>query len=158
MSNPAALRQILVETANRLLKGLRARMAKEAKQVAFFKQLRILNPRRLCDLSHNLRDYPELQLDSLPGVQDEWAAYVQTTFSDTTGPTHLVEWWGSRPLSALKDYVLFLITMVMGMGSVERFFSFAKYTDTDQQHGLDDTGRWQAFMTQYNGDLEERLE
>ena len=42
-------------------------------------------------------------------------------------PTHLVEWWDSCPSSALKDYVLFLITMVMGTGSVELFFSFAKY-------------------------------
>jgi|Transcript_9575 hypothetical protein len=137
MSNLAALRQILVETANRLLKGLRARMAKEAKQVAFFKQLRILNPR--CDLSHNLRDYPELRLDSLPGVQDEWAAYVESILRDITGPTPLVEWWDSRASSALKDYVLFLITMVMGTGRVERFFSFAKYTDTDR--------RWMTMAT-----------
>ena len=28
-----------------------------------------------------------------------------------------------------RNYVLLLITMVMGTGSVERFFSFAKYTD-----------------------------
>ena len=54
--------------------------------------------------------------------------------------------------------MLFLITMVMGTGSVERFFSFAKYTDTDQRHGLDRNGRRQAFMTHYNGDLEGRLD
>ena len=48
-----------------------------------------------------------------------------------------------------KDHVLFLITMVMGTGSVERFFSFAKYTDTDQRHGLHDNGRCLAFMTHY---------
>ena len=132
--------------------------AKEAKQVAFFKQKRILNPCHLCDLSRNLRDYPELQLDSLPGVQDEWAAYVETTFCNITGPMHLVEWWDSRPSSALKDYVLFLITLVMGTGSVERFFSFATYTNTDQRHGLDDNGSRQVFMTHYNGDLEGRLD
>ena len=65
-------------------------------------------------------------------MQDEWPAYVETTFCDITGPTHLVEWWDSCPSSALEDYVLFLITMVMGTGSVERFFSFAKYTEKDQ--------------------------
>ena len=58
----------------------------------------------------------------LPGVQDEWAAYVETIFRHITGSTHLVEWWESRPSSALKDYVLFLITTVMGTSSVERFF------------------------------------
>ena len=35
--------------------------------------------------------------------------------------------------------------------------SFAKYTDIDQRHGLNDNGRRQAFMTHYNGDLEGRL-
>ena len=38
-------RQILVETTERLLKRLRARTAKEAKQVAFFTRLRIFKPR-----------------------------------------------------------------------------------------------------------------
>ena len=89
---------------------------------------------------------------------DERAAYVETTFRDITGPMHLVEWCDSSPSSALKDYVLFLITMVMRTGSVERFFSFAKYTDTDQRHGVDDNGCRQAFMTHYNGDLEGRLD
>ena len=117
MSNKAAPRQILVEAANRLLNGLRARMATEAKQVACFKQLRVLNPRHLCDLSPHLRDTLELRLD-IPGVQDAWAAYAKTTFCDFTGPSHLVERWNSRPSSALKDYVLFLITMVMGTGSI----------------------------------------
>ena len=41
------------------------------------------------------------------------------------------QWWESRRSSALKEYVLFLITMVMVTGSVERFFSFANYTDSD---------------------------
>ena len=51
-----------------------------------------------------------------------------------------------------------LIAMVMGTGSVERFFSFAKCTDTDQRHGLHDNGRRLACMTHYNGDLEGRLD
>ena len=73
----------------------------------------------------------ELRLDTLPSVADEWAAHVETTFRDITGPTHLVEWWDSCPSSAFKDCVLLFITMVMGTGNVERFFSFAKCTNTD---------------------------
>ena len=64
----------------------------------------------------------------------------------------------SRPSSLFKDHVLFLITMVMRTGSVVRFFSFAKYTDTNQRHALHDNGRRLAFMTHYNGDLEGRLD
>ena len=36
--------------------------------------------------------------------------------------------------------------------------SFAKYTDTDQGHGLHDNGCHLAFMTHYNGDLEGPLD
>ena len=53
-----------------------------------------------------------------------------------------------RPSSALKDYVLFLITMVMESGSVERFLSFAKYTDTDQIQTSD-----MVWMTMATGKL-----
>ena len=142
----------------RLLDALRARLNKEANQVAFFKQLRILNPRHLCDLSHSLSDYPALRLAEIPGVANEWASYFETIYQDIAGPQRLVEWWVSRPSSLFKDHVLFLITMVMGTGSVDRFFSFAKYTDTDQRHGLHDKGGRLAFMTHYNGNLEGRLD
>ena len=141
ISNPAALQQTVVETANRFLKGLCARMAKEAKQVAFCNQLRIVNPRCLCDLSHNLRDYSEVCLGSLPGVQDEWAAYAETTFCDITGPTHLVEWWDSSPSSASRIRCRCSSPWRWGPAVLS-----AKYTGTDRRHSLDDNGRRQAFM------------
>ena len=46
----------------------------------FFKELHVLNPRRLCDLSHSLADYPSLKLHTIPGAQEEWHAYVGTEF------------------------------------------------------------------------------
>ena len=44
------------------------------------------------------------------------------------------------------------------MGSVEHFFSFAKYTDTNQMHGLHDNGCRLAFVTHYKGGLEGCLD
>ena len=52
------------------------RMEKEADQVQFFKELRVLNPRRLCDLSHSLADYPSLKLHTILGAQEEWQHFV----------------------------------------------------------------------------------
>ena len=40
----------------------------------------------------------------------------------------------------------FLVCMVMGTGSVERFFSFSKCTDTDQRYSMSDNARRVAFM------------
>ena len=46
----------------------------------------------------------------------------------------------------------------MGTSSVERFFSFCKYTDTDQRYSMSDNARHVAFMAHYNGDVEGRLD
>ena len=39
-----------------------------------------------------------------------------------------------------------------------QFFSFCKYTDTDQRHSMSDNARRVAFMAHYNGDVEGRLD
>ena len=62
----------------RLHTALVNRMEKEAYQVQFFKELRVLDPCRLYDLSHSLADYPSLKLHTIPGAQEEWQAYVGT--------------------------------------------------------------------------------
>ena len=43
-------------------------------------------------------------------------------------------------------------------GSVERFFSFCKYADTDQRHATSDNARSVAFVAHYNVDVEGRLD
>ena len=40
----------------------------------------------------------------------------------------------------------------------ERFFSFCKYTDTDQRYSMSDNARREAFMAHYNGDVEGWLD
>ena len=49
------------------------------------------------------------------------------------------------------------LTMVTGTGSVEQFFSFSKYTDTDQRHAMSDNARHVACMAHY-GEAEGRLD
>ena len=90
--------------------------------------------------------------------EEEWQAYVGTEFRDITGPAHLLQWWEARPASPFKDHVSFLVCMVMGTGSVERFFSFCKYTDPGQRYSMSDNDRPVAFMAHYNGDVEGRLD
>ena len=107
---------------------------------------------------NSLADYPSLKLHTIPGAQEEWQAYVGTEFRDITGPAHLLQWWEVCPASPFKDRVLFLVCMVMGTGSVERFFSFCKFTDTDQRYSMSDNARRVAFMAHYNGEVEGRLD
>ena len=54
---------------------------------------------------------------------------------------------GVKPLSAFKDHVLHLLTLVMGTAR----FPVANRTDTDQRHALHDTGRHLAFMAHHQG-------
>ena len=98
------------------------------------------------------------KLHTIPGAQEEWQAYVGTEFRDITGPGHLLQWWEACPASPFEDRVLFLVCMVMGTGSVERFFSVCKYTDTDQRFSMSNNARRVAFMAHYNGDVEGRLD
>ena len=70
----------------------------------------------------------------------------------------LLQWWEARPASPFKERVLFLVCMVMGTGSVERFFLFCKYTDTDQRYSSSHNARHVAFMAHYNGDVQRRLD
>ena len=95
---------------------------------------------------------------SVTSNEEELQAYVGTEFRDITGPAHLLQWWEARPASPFKDHVLFLVCMVMGTGSVERFFSFCKYIHTDQRYSMSDNARRVAFMAHYNGDMEGRLD
>ena len=46
----------------------------------------------------------------------------------------------------------------VGTGSVERFFSFCKYTDMDQRYSISDNAHCVAFMAHYNGDAEGWLD
>ena len=70
----------------------------------------------------------------------------------------LLQWWEARAASPFKRRVLFLVCMVMGTGSVERFFSFCKYSDTDQRYSMSDNACRVAFMAHYNGDVAGRLD
>ena len=73
-------------------------------------------------------------------------------------PLLLLQWCEARPASPFKECVLFLVCMVMGTGSVERFFLFCKYTDTDQRYAMSGIARRVAFMADYNGEMEGRLD
>ena len=46
----------------------------------------------------------------------------------------------------------------VGTGSVGRFFSFCKYTDTDQRYSMSDNACRVAFMAHYNGGVEGWLD
>ena len=158
MGSAPRLKALLLSVVQSLLAAYEVRLEKEKASVDFFQQLRILNPRNLCDLPHSLSAYPLLRLQSVQGVEDEWNAYVNTTHRDIENPKQLKQFWDSRPVSPFREAALFLVTIITGSGSVERFFSFAQNTDTDRRHALSNNTRRAAFMSHYNGDLEAHLQ
>ena len=61
-----------------MLDALKDRFVKEADQLEFYRQLRVLNPSNLSDMDANLASYGLLRLDDVPGVQEEWNLYRST--------------------------------------------------------------------------------
>ena len=156
LKNGENLRTRLLAIVKDLASALDDRLLKEATQLEFFRQMRVLNPANLSDMSTSLADYPLLGLQGVPNVQEDWNVYTRTEKRGIESPEGLVEWWESRQPSAFKDAVLFLILLPTSSGAVERFFSMAG-TVTDAQHALSDNLRRMRFMAQFNGDIEERL-
>ena len=102
--------------------------------------------------------YPLLRLQSVQGVEDEWNVYVNATHRDIENPRQRKDFWDSCPVSSFPEAALFLVTIIIGSGSVECFFSFAQNTDVDRRHAPSNYTRRAAFMSHYNGDLEDRLQ
>ena len=139
-----------------MLNALKNRFEKEAEQLEFFRQLRVLNPRNLSDMDTNLSSYKSLKLDEVPGVQEEWNLYRRTEFRNINNGDELLAWWESRPDSLFKEAVLFLITIPTSSGAVERFFSQAGNVSKKQNKLLNQMRRL-AFMARFNLDVEGRL-
>ena len=122
-----SIRRKLFGVMEEMLNALKNRFEKEAEQLEFFQQLRVLNPRNLSDMDTNLSSYKSLKLDEVPGVQEEWNLYRRTEFRNINNGDELLAWWESRPDSLFKEAVLFLITIPTSSGAVERFFSQASH-------------------------------
>ena len=151
-----SIRRKLFGVMEEMLNALKNRFEKEAEQLEFFQQLRVLNPRNLSDMDTNLSSYKSLKLDEVPGVQEEWNLYRRTEFRNINNGDELLAWWESRPDSLFKEAVLFLITIPTSSGAVERFFSQAGNVSKKQNKLLNQMRRL-AFMARFNLDVEGRL-
>ena len=155
-STAPSLRKKLLGVISSMLDALKARFKKEAKQLEFLRQLRVLNPQNLSDMETTLTEYPMLGLGDVPGIKEEWDLYRRTEFRDISVPDALLKWWQGRHASDFKEAVLFLITVPSTTGSVERFFSQAGNINK-KQNKLSDEQRRLALMARFNLDVEERL-
>ena len=122
----------------------------------FLRQVRVLNPPNLPDMSKSLADYPLLGLENIPNVQEEWNIYTRREQRDIANGEALMEWWEGRPESEFREAVLFLILTPTSSGAVEQFFSMLG-TVTEAQNALSDNIQRMRSMAQFNGDIEDRL-
>ena len=156
LSGGGSLRSLLLQLLKKMLVAYKDRLKKESRQIEFYRQLRILNPRNLSDMPRAMDQYPLLGLSDVPEIAEQWSLYIRCNVVDINGPTALQEWWQSRAPSPFQERVLFLITQPTSGGDVERFFSQCG-TVSKRQHKLDDNIRRLRFMLQFHGDIEGQL-
>ena len=156
LKNGDNLRTRLLSIVQEMATALDERLVKEGLQLEFFRQVRVLNPANLPDMSKSLADYPLLGLENIPNVQEEWNIYTRTEQRDIANGEALVEWWEGHPESEFREAVLFLILTPTSSGAVEHFFSITG-TVIAAQNALSDNIRRMRFMAQFNGDIEDRL-
>ena len=156
LSGGGSLRSLLLQLLKKMFVAYKDRLKKESRQIEFYRQLRILNPRNLSDMPRAMDQYPLLGLSDVPEIAEQWSLYIRCNAVDINGPTALQEWWQSRAPSLFQERVLFLITQPTSGGDVERFFSQCG-TVSKRQHKLDDNIRRLWFMLQFHGDIEGRL-
>ena len=65
---------------------------KESRQIEFYRQLRILNPRNLPDMPRAMDQYPLLGLSDVLEIAEQWSLYIRCNAVDINGPTALQEW------------------------------------------------------------------
>ena len=145
-----------MQLLKKMLVAYKDRLQKESRQIEYYRQLRILNPRNLPDMPHAIDQYPLLGLSDVPDIAEQWSLYIYCNAVDINCHTALQEWWQSRAPSRFQERVLFLITQPTSGGDVERFFSQCG-TVLKRQHKLDDNIRRLRLMLQFHGDIEGRL-
>ena len=110
LSGGGSLRSLLLQLLKKMLVAYKDRLKKESRQIEFYRQLRILNPRNLSDMPRAMDQYPLLGLSDVPEIAEQWSLYIRCNVVDINGPTALQEWWQSRAPSPFQEGVLFLIT------------------------------------------------
>lgn len=149
LTQAAFFRQMFTRVLTSLYNALQERLERHSEQVELYRQLRVLNPNNLPDMSDSYLDYPALQLQEFP---EQFAEYFRSQKRDITGPDSLFDWWNAHPPSAFKERVLFLIASPASSASAERFFSMCGQLDEDQW-ALSQNARRLEFMINFNGDL-----
>ena len=57
-----------MQLLKKMLVAYKDRLKKESRQIEYYRQLRILNPRNLPDMPHAINQYPLLGLSDVPDI------------------------------------------------------------------------------------------
>jgi hypothetical protein len=94
-------------------------MTKFSEQWEFYKQVRILNPSNLPDMSHSENDYPMLRLPvNDPKFAADWQKYCRVENVHPPDPADLMAYW-SKHTGALADAAKFLLSVPLTSADVE---------------------------------------
>lgn len=152
-----SLRAIFHASAKRGFEYIDTIKERHAAQWKFYHQVRILNPRNLPEMDHDVTKYDALPLPlEDPEFLSEWRKYcrIEDIIFDSASP--LVSFWEKRP-GVMGSSGLFLANVPVTSADVERSFSLAGAMDTKLRHALPDETRKLTSMLMFNGDIEQRF-
>ena len=126
-----------------------------------YKAARILDPRRLPVLSHDIADYSALPRLATPTAEmlNDWQVYVRYPADEIPEPLDLPLFWTtvSERFPHLAAMALDVMWLPVASVDVERSFSLYKHLLNEQRESLTEANTKQLLMLYYNGDLERRL-
>ena len=155
--DPKSARSFSSRAAGRAVAHIDAVISRASEQWEFYKQVRILNPTKLPDLDHDLKNLTALQfpIDDAE-FRAEWHTYCRVENHSIDSPSALALFWANRG-GDLAKRAYFLIHVPTTSASVERSFSLAGNMDTKYRHGLPNNTRRLTMMLMFNGDVEGRF-
>ena len=118
LKESSGLRLTFHQAARRGSKYLDTIMERHPKQWQFYKEVRVLNPRNLPDLSPDVSRVPTLSLPTENDAFAEWQRYCRVVDVFPSDPASLWEYW-SKHSGVLADCAKFLISVPVTSADVE---------------------------------------
>lgn len=119
LKDAGPMRKVLNAAAKRGYQYINVVMERYPKQWQFYKEVRILNPANLPDMSQLANDYPMLRFPvENKDFHTEWQKYCRVEKVHPANPTDLATYW-SKHTGVLADVAKFLLAVPVTSADVE---------------------------------------
>ena len=127
---------------------------------AYYKAVRIFDPRQLPSLPRNVEDYSAIKAlqEPSPELLEEWLIYTQFR-DDLPSPLSIPNFWENMKFRFpnLSAIALDAIWMPVASVDIEHSFSQYKHILNDRRESLTEQNTKRLVMLYFNGDIEGRF-